>query len=140
MQAIWGWKPELSRPYRKRFSLGGGQEKKNGEGNSPTPGSQCAGGPRSLRGMRAAFLLLPNTPARPQSSSTGMRRTFSSSTQEIELIEKGCNRYQAGEARLCPEIVRGVTQAGRQRGPGLLSEAAVRNTQISKDPTKRLFR
>jgi hypothetical protein len=55
LQAVWGWKPELLRPNRKRFSLSGGQGKKNEEVNSSTPGNQCVGGPRSLRGMRVAF-------------------------------------------------------------------------------------
>jgi hypothetical protein len=49
-QAVWEWKPELSRPYRKRYSLGGGQKKKNEEVNSPTPDNQRAGGPWFLSG------------------------------------------------------------------------------------------
>jgi hypothetical protein len=39
LRTVWGWKPELPRPHRKRFSLGGGHGKRNGEVNSPTPGS-----------------------------------------------------------------------------------------------------
>src|SRR5829696_1130313 len=48
-QAIWEWKPELRRSNRRR-SVSERQRKKNGEVNSPTPGSQCADGPHSLHG------------------------------------------------------------------------------------------
>src|SRR5215208_56906 len=52
-QTTRGSKPELSRPDRKRFSLGGGQRMKNGEVNSPTPNNQCEDGLHSFRGVRA---------------------------------------------------------------------------------------
>ncbi len=38
--------------------LGGGQRKKNGEANSPTPGNQCAGRPATLLGVRAARIFI----------------------------------------------------------------------------------
>src|ERR671917_59024 len=56
-QAIWEWKPELLRPYRKRSSLGGGQKKKNGEVNSPTPDNQRAAARGSFRGIMGRRLL-----------------------------------------------------------------------------------
>lgn len=43
----------------KRFSLGGGRGKRNGEVNSPTPGNRCVGGP-SLFGVAGRLLLSIN--------------------------------------------------------------------------------
>jgi len=54
-----------SQGYTANASVSGGREKKNGEGNSPTPGNQCVGGPYLPSGGAGRLLFQQNAGASP---------------------------------------------------------------------------
>ena len=115
LRTVWGWKPELPRPHRKRFSLGGGQGKRNGEVNSPTPGSRYVGGPslfgvagRRLLGWLARIALRGGWPFRPQGSA---------SAKDVKSIEARVPAPAGSRFRSAPAGRRpGVQPEGSESG------------------------